>query len=471
MAPPEPAANLLLITFDQWRGDWGDPHDPVVDLPALQELAAEGWSAQRCITASPHCVPARMSWITGLQPSQLGVTRNSAVSLPRDAPSVVRPLQELGWHTALIGKTHWSSHHKTGDLREHRPLLGALGFDTVEEVAGPRALRRMECALTDAWRAAGVLEAQRADLTKRYGQGRTAAAWTIRPSVLPQALYPDIWIADRGLELLDSMPSNQPWLLWISFTGPHEPFDTPAPWHGLHSNSALPLPTPKPSWIDSLPQHAELKRCADGWRELLTPEQIQACRADYADHLKLLNDQLQNILQKLNQRSDADNTAVALTSDHGDMLGDAGMLYKGTFLESAIRVPFIYRAPKRTGHNPQNLSNQALALTDLLGQILEGLPRGGALQPILRWGARQPGAVAEFANERLYVRGQRKLCLDVEGVPIWATDLAGDPSEQINVWPRGGVLHPRWQRLKSWAQRDQALRSQPGWLWRRLANP
>ena len=148
------------------------------------------------------------------------------------------------------------------------------------------------------------------------------------------------------------------------------------------------------------------------------------------------------------------------------------MLYKGTFLESAIRVPFIYRAPKRTTrHNRQNLSNQALPLTDLLGQILQGLPRGGALKPILRWAARQPGAVAEFANERLYVRGKRKLCLDAQGVPIWATDLAGDPNEQINVWPIGGVLHPRWERLKSWAQRDHAHRSQPGWLWRRLANP
>ena len=120
------------------------------------------------------------------------------------------------------------------------------------------------------------------------------------------------------------------------------------PPHGMaYSGSALPSPTPKPSWIDALPQHAELKRCADGWREPLTlsrsrPVELTTPITSNSD------DQLQKILQKLNQRSDADNTAVALTSDHGDMLGDAGMLYKGTFLESAIRVPFIYRAPKRT---------------------------------------------------------------------------------------------------------------------------
>ena len=319
----------------------------------------------------------------------------------------------------------------------------ALGFDTAEEVAGPRALQRMECGLTDAWRAAGVLDAQRADLKKRYGQGRTAAAWTIRPSVLPQALYPDIWIADRGLELLNSMPSNQPWLLWISFTGPHEPFDTPAPWHGRHHDSALPSPTPKPSWIDSLPQHAELKRCADGWRELLTPEQIQACRADYADHLKLLDDQLQKILEKLNQRSDADNTAVALTSDHGDMLGDAGMLYKGTFLESAIRVPFIYRAPKRTGHNPQKLSNQALALTDLLGQILRGLPREGtATNPSL-------GSPSTKPSQSLPTKAVRQgnanfvwmLRVPQSGPPI----LQGSSADQrlAHRW----CADPRWERL------------------------
>ena len=36
-------ANLLLITFDQWRGDWGDPTKPVVKLPRIEKIARDGW--------------------------------------------------------------------------------------------------------------------------------------------------------------------------------------------------------------------------------------------------------------------------------------------------------------------------------------------------------------------------------------------------------------------------------------------
>jgi choline-sulfatase len=142
MARPAPAAspaNLLLITFDQWRGDWGDPWAPVVELPALQGLAQQGFTARRCYTSSPHCVPARLSWLTGLMPSQLGVTRNTSVNLPADAPSLVRELQQQGWHTALVGKTHWTSHASPRDLRDDRPLMAALGFDQVIEVEIGRA--------------------------------------------------------------------------------------------------------------------------------------------------------------------------------------------------------------------------------------------------------------------------------------------------------------------------------------------
>ena len=95
-------ANLLLITFDQWRGDWSDPNSRVVNLPALQELAERSVVARRCYTSSPQCVPARLSWLTGLAPSQMGVTRNTLAEAPADAPSLFRHLQTTGCHTELI---------------------------------------------------------------------------------------------------------------------------------------------------------------------------------------------------------------------------------------------------------------------------------------------------------------------------------------------------------------------------------
>ena len=60
--------------------------------------------------------------------------------------------KQRGWHTAVVGKTHWTSHFQTSDLRENKPLLKQLGFDQACEVAGPRALRRVTCDLTEAWR-------------------------------------------------------------------------------------------------------------------------------------------------------------------------------------------------------------------------------------------------------------------------------------------------------------------------------
>ena len=148
----EKRCNLLLVTFDQWRGDWGDPHHEVVSLTSIRKLATDGWTARRCYTSSPHCVPARFSWITGLEPSQLNITKNVAVNLPGDAPSIVREIQQAGYYTALIGKTHWTRHDKPCDLRENKTLMREIGFDDVIEIAGPRALRRVQCDITEEWR-------------------------------------------------------------------------------------------------------------------------------------------------------------------------------------------------------------------------------------------------------------------------------------------------------------------------------
>lgn len=468
-------ANLLLISYDQWRGDWGDPWNPVIALPGLKTLARDGWTARRCYTTSPHCVPARFSWLTGLAPSQMGVTRNQSVRLPADAPSIVRDLQAAGWFTALVGKTHWTSHADCRDLRDDLPLMHALGFDSVQEVAGPRALRRLRCDLTDAWEKAGLLAVQRADLEARYKAGRTPAAWDVRPSALPAHLYPDLWIAERGIEQLQRMPNDQPWLLWVSFVGPHEPFDTPAPWHGQHRADALPHPTPSPKWLAELPESSELKKLHQNWRGLLTADALANCRADYADHLKLLDDQLLRLIGALEGRADQQRTAIAVTADHGELLGDAEMLYKGAFLEGAVRVPWVYRPPAmaRPTQPCDLVSMLPASLTGLLSQTLKGLRRGGDSTALAAWVSKQEGAVVEFGAERLLVQGARKLALDADGQALWAVNLRRDPEEQINVissQPQRWRWSPHWRRMRDWSKTVHQQRSTPAWIWRQLGS-
>ena len=118
--------NLMIISFDQWRGDWLRTENPVVKLKNLTELSKKGVMFERCYTSSPQCVPARLSWLTGLEPSQMGVTKNADVDLPDDAPSVIRKMQKKGWQTCIIGKTHWTKHNNKNDLCHYAPGSGYI---------------------------------------------------------------------------------------------------------------------------------------------------------------------------------------------------------------------------------------------------------------------------------------------------------------------------------------------------------
>ena len=462
-----PPANLLLITFDQWRGDWADPSQAVVALPTLQRLAQRSVVARRCYTSSPQCVPARLSWLTGLAPSQLGVTRNCVAEAPADAPSVFRDLRRDGWYTELIGKTHWTNHLEPTDLRLTQPLIESLGFERVLEIAGPRALQTVRCALTDAWEENGVLQDYIDDLRQRYGQGQTEQAWAVRPSVLPNHLYPDLWIADRALEALQRIPDNHPWLLWVSFVGPHEPFDTPEPWSRCHDT---PPPVPSGEWISALPKNCELFQAQQRWQGKLSRGAIDHCRQDYANHLQLLDAQLDRLVQALDQRNDAGNTAIAVTADHGEMLGDHGMLYKGTFLEASIRVPFQYTPPSA---EPHKSSAQWLAkpvgLTELFTRMVSNLRSDGKSDVITDLIQNTNHVCVEFGDELLTIQNNRKLCCDKTGQPLWATQIKRDPSEQRNLLAENPSLlenKKRWKQHYEISLREINRRQSPNWLWK-----
>lgn len=472
MPPPHSRRNLLLVSFDQWRGDWCDPFDKVVDLPNIERLAAEGWTARRCYTASPMCVPARFSWLTGLHPSEVGVTGHRIVDLKADAPSILRPLQQAGWHTELIGKSHLTAHTNGRDLRSEEPRLRQLGFDRVLEIGGPRALRTIDCALTDAWEAAGVRARLRDDLDRRYFDGRQPPAWEVRSTTLPTELYPDVWLGDQAVQCITELPGDRPWIAYVSFAGPHEPFDTPPPWAGRHASADLPEATPKPPWMRALPARSTTRRTCESWGDRVTAEATDACRRDYADHLQLLDDQLGALLTALERRTDAERTDVVVTADHGELLGDAGMLYKGAFLEGAVRVPWIHRpAPCVDGPRGESFAGP-VGLTPLLAECMRHQTSDEGFHELVAAAERTSLVVSEYEDEVMVIAGPHKLVVNRKGRPLWATDLDNDPLEQENVitaHPREWDMAPCWRALRQHAlQHFQNVRKRGfGWMRRR----
>jgi arylsulfatase len=399
------AQNWLLISFDQWRGDW--LLQPWLHLPHLKRLAMAGWHLQRCYTASPACVPARASWLTGMRPSDLGVTSNQLHTMPADAPSFVRELRDqAGYSTTLVGKTHWTPHDHGVDLRDNLPLMRALGFEHVREIAGPRAMAKVSCELTDLWCEAGLLEAYRRDLQDRFCDG---CVYAVRPSVLPDHLYPDLWLTGVALEELAKMPQDRPWLLWVSFPGPHEPFDVPPSWRSRFPQGPIPDPEPRPTNAAELqrlaPPGSELARKLARWPDGLPTDAVRALRADYVDHLALLDAQVGALLNALAQRKDAGHTAITACSDHGELLGDWDLLLKGCFLEGAMRSLFVHRPPQPRPfwRRWRSAGSRAYGLTEALWAAAASVrdPKTCSFGALLRRLPRD--VVVEFGAERLVI--------------------------------------------------------------------
>ena len=62
--------------------------------------------------------------------------------------------------------------------------------------------------------------------------------------------------------------------------------------------------------------------------------------------MPIIDDQLGRILQVLEESGQRDNTIVVFTSDHGETLGDHGLVQMGCrFYEGLVRVPLIFSCP------------------------------------------------------------------------------------------------------------------------------
>ncbi|MGH8938654.1 MAG: sulfatase family protein, partial [Actinomycetes bacterium] len=350
-----PRPNLLLIMTDQQRWDALGSVGRWVDTPNMDRIAAEGVRFTG-YTNSPVCTPARVSLATGRYPHNHGVWRNEGYTLPPEGPTWMKAVRDAGYVTSVFGKTHLHPHR--GDLRDREHLLHAYGLDHVDEIAGPRASASCRSNLTDRWEAAGLYEAYKRDLRDRLDN----KPWVARPSPLPLEHYADVYVGQQAAAFLRSQDA-EPWFCWVSFGGPHEPWDAPEPYASRYDAAAMPLPVEPLEDDHRRPRGLLDKRFAS--RPSFEHDDIARLRANYAGNLSLIDDQLGEILRAVEERGELDRTVVALVSDHGEMNGDHGLLYKKCFLEPAVRIPFAIRLPPALGGQRDAVADSVAELMDI----------------------------------------------------------------------------------------------------------
>ena len=427
--------NILLILTDQQRWDAMSCSGDWVRTPHLDRIAAEGMRFANCVPNSPVCIPARLSLATGLYPHNTGVWHNQPSQPSPEQPTWMQTVRAAGYRTSLFGKTHLHPHH--GDLRQKEDLMRAYGLDDVDEIGGPRASARLLSHMTASWRDRGKWEAYQRDFEERFSN----KPHVVRPSSLSLEDYADVYVGQRAREYLESYDRAEPWCCWVSFGGPHEPWDAPEPYASMYDPSTMPPPVAHSPQDHPRPQ-GELDRLLAN-RPDLTPDEVAAMRANYAGNVSLIDDQIGQILAAVEARGELGNTAIAFSSDHGEHNGDCGLIYKETFLNGAVRVPLLLRTPAtargsqsdRICSAPVEWFDIGPTLVELAGGEIDYPQFARSLTPLLEDPTRRHRgeAISELKGEIMLLDERWKGALNAEGQVYMLFDVQSDPEESTNL--------------------------------------
>ena len=385
---------ILFITTDQQRYDaLGCNGGTIARTPVVDALAASGVRYERAHNQNVVCMPARSTILTGQYVSTHGVYANG-VPLPADAPSAAAVLGDAGYRTALIGKAHFEPGFDP-DGRWPENTLGRRGRPISY---GPhRGFEHLELAMHGPlafWHYGTWLRAEHPDEVAGFyplfkdsklnhdGGGDTGLT-QVEVNPVPREHYHTDWVADRTIAWLDTLDADDDWFVWMSFPDPHHPWDPPAselarvPWRDLD------LPAGHPGSVDAC--RKVLARKPRHWLEYfdgafdnveggpagfvpatMTHDQVREVNALVHVENELVDEACGRVLARIADRGWGDDTDVIFTTDHGELQGDFGLLFKGAYhCDALMRIPMVWRpAPSAREASPSGA-----VVTDPVGQV------------------------------------------------------------------------------------------------------
>jgi len=461
----EKRPNILWYCTDQQRfdtiGALGNPH---IHTPRLDEFASQAVTFTHAYCQSPICTPSRASFMTGMYPSAISVTGNGNPVFPKyyEDRLISNVLAQDGYDCGLVGKLHLAS---AFDAQEHRVNDGYRYFQYSHDHGKPNALGHEYAE----WiRRQGVNPAelirQRTVVQKPRKNGGRLPEPTPDCDNIPPHLHQTYWCTEKSIEFIEkNRRKNQPWMLNINPFDPHPAFD--APWEYYRRYDSETLPGAHFQESDITFQTKLTDAGIDFQYQAKPPRKRDDKRiqASYYAMIEQIDYEFGRLLDHLNAHELRENTIIIFTSDHGEALGDHGLMYKGCrFYEGLVRVPLIISWPT---HFLRNVQSDALVeLLDIVPTLYNVLDldtpyyvQGKSLAPLLQgeiplsthreadrcefFGALplpDQTHATMYRNRRwkLVVYHQKQICelYDLDNDPWEHNDLSAHPDHQDIKW-------------------------------------
>jgi len=270
---------------------------------------------------------------------------------------------------------------------------------------------------------------------------------------IPEKLHRSTWITDHTIKFLEQRNKNKPFLLHCSFWDPHHPFAPPIPYNTIYNPIDMPEPIPsKENEFKNLPEHflkfyTKEHNTKSGIRRYksfkrYTMEDWKKIIAHYYGMISLIDKNIGRVLDYLRKENLLESTAIFFTSDHGELLGDHGLLTKGNYhYEGLLRVPFIFSYPYL--YKGGRIFDNLILSYDLMPTILElaGVDKpkitAKSIIPLIknRESPRKTVLIEGTNNIRTIIYKKKyKLTMYKESDEGELFDLKNDPNETKNLW-------------------------------------
>jgi arylsulfatase A-like enzyme len=328
--------NLVLFMPDQLRADAvGVFGNPVVQTPNIDALARRGSRWSDAYAQHSVCGPSRVSFFTGWYPHVAGHRTLTNLIKPWQ-PNLLKLLREAGYHVAWAGMRGDTFAPGVTEQSTDR-----AGFEVLPKMLYQRSPFDPDHRFARA-HYSGKRQRQGVSLDHDEATVQTAERW-----------------------LADGLP--EPWVLFVALVFPHPPFEVEEPWYSLHDRRDMAPPRPKPKgqaprFVRELHRLHQLDRLGEAdWAEL---------KATYYGMVSRVDDQLGRVVRAVERAGAADRTVTAFCTDHGEYLGDYGLVEKwpSGLHDCLLRNPLVLAGP---GVGEGDVHEAPAELIDLFATLLE----------------------------------------------------------------------------------------------------